>query len=206
MDKKQIIEQIKTNAANVYENLKPAELVEKSVACGEGKVTNTGALAADTGKFTGRSPKDKFTVADDLTNDTVWWGDINQKFNGEKFDQLVTKIVDHYKGKDIFIRDAIACADPRYSIKIKVVNESAYQNLFVHHMFIRPEESNTTDNPDWIILAAPSFMAVPDVDGTRSSNFSIIDFSKRIYIIGGSGYTGEIKKGIFTGLNFKQYT
>lgn len=200
MDKKQIIDQIKLNAGSVYENLKPEELVEKSVACGEGRVTDTGALAADTGKFTGRSPKDKFTVEDDLTRDTVWWGDINQKFTGEKFDGLVNKIIKHYEGKDIYIRDAVACADPRYSINIKVINESAYQNLFVHHMFIRPEE--VSNNPDWIILAAPSFMAVPAEDGTRSSNFSIIDFTKKIYIIGGSGYTGEIKKGIFTVLNF----
>ena len=101
MDKIKIINQIKENAASVFENLKPAELVEKSVACGEGKVTDTGALAADTGKFTGRSPKDKFTVADELTNDTVWWGDINQKFDGAQFDSLVHKIVKHYEGKDI---------------------------------------------------------------------------------------------------------
>jgi len=200
MNKKDIIDQIKRNAGNVYENLSPAELAEKSVACGEGRMTDTGALAADTGKFTGRSPKDKFTVADELTNDTVWWGDINQKFDGAKFDSLVHKIIKHYEGKDIFMRDAVACADPRYAINIKVINESAYQNLFVHHMFIRPEEIK--DNPDWIILAAPSFMAVPAEDGTRASNFSIIDFSKKIYIIGGSGYTGEIKKGIFTVLNF----
>lgn len=200
MTKKEIIDQIKSNAANVFENLGPAELAEKSVACGEGRMTDTGALAADTGKFTGRSPKDKFTVADSLTNDTVWWGDINQKFDGAQFDSLVDKIITHYEGKDIYMRDAVACADPRYSINIKVINESAYQNLFVHHMFIRPEE--ISENPDWIILAAPSFMAVPAEDGTRASNFSIIDFSKKIYIIGGSGYTGEIKKGIFTVLNF----
>lgn len=200
MNRKQIIEEIKSNAAQVFENLNPDQLVEKSVASGEGKVTDTGALAADTGKFTGRSPKDKFTVVDDLTRDTVWWGDINQKFDGAKFDSLVNQIMDHYKGKDIYIRDAVACADPRYSINIKVVNESAYQNLFVHHMFIRPEVLN--NDPDWIILAAPTFMANPEVDGTRSANFSIIDFTKKIYIIGGSGYTGEIKKGIFTVLNF----
>ena len=153
-------------------------------------------------KFTGRSPKDKFTVADSLTTDTVWWGDINQKFDEAQFDSLVNKIITHYEGKDIYMRDAVACADPRYAINIKVINESAYQNLFVHHMFLRPKAEEIAEHPDWIILAAPSFMAVPAEDGTRSSNFSIIDFTKKIYIIGGSGYTGEIKKGIFTVLNF----
>lgn len=202
MTKKEIIDQIKSNAASVFENLSPAELAEKSVACGEGRLTDTGALAADTGKFTGRSPKDKFTVADSLTNDTVWWGNINQKFEGAQFDKLVNKIITHYEGKDIYMRDAVACADPRYAINIKVINESAYQNLFVHHMFLRPEATDIAENPDWIILAAPSFMAVPAEDGTRASNFSIIDFTKKIYIIGGSGYTGEIKKGIFTVLNY----
>lgn len=205
MDKKQIIQKIKANASQVFENLTPAELVNKSVESGEGRVTDTGALAADTGTFTGRSPKDKYTVEDNLTRDTVWWGRVNQPFEGAKFDSLVNKIITHYENKDIYIRDAVACADPRYQINITVVNESAYQNLFVHHMFIRPDEvadNTVNEQSDWIILAAPSFMAMPAVDGTKSYNFSIIDFSKKIYIIGGSGYTGEIKKGIFTVLNY----
>jgi len=204
MNKNQIIEEIKKNAHGIFENLKPEQLVEKSVAAGEGKVTDTGALAADTGEFTGRSPKDKFTVADAKTNDTVWWGSINQKFDGTQFDNLVNKIINHYKGKDLYVRDAIACADPRFSINIKVVNESAYQNLFVHHMFLRPNQEELKNmETDWLILAAPTFFAVPEIDGTRQKNFSIINFTKKIYIIGGSGYTGEIKKGIFTVLNYE---
>ncbi len=204
MDKNQIILEIKNNAAKVYENLSPAELVERSVATGEGKLTDTGALAADTGKFTGRSPKDKFTVADDKTNDTVWWGNINQKIEPSQFDALVSKIMNHYAGKELYIRDAKACADTRYNMNIKVVNETAYQNLFVHHMFLRPDASEIANfEADWLILAAPSFMAVPAEDGTKAENFSIINFTKKIYIIGGSGYTGEIKKGIFTVLNYE---
>jgi phosphoenolpyruvate carboxykinase (ATP) len=190
-------------ASKTNKNLTLDQLLDSAVARGEGKITSTGALAGDTGKFTGRSPKDKFTVADSKTNDEVWWGNINQKFDGDKFDALLERVINHYEGKEIFVRDAYACADPEYRLKVRVVNETAYQNLFVHHMFIRPDASEIDAiDPDWVILAAPSFMAVPDRDGTRQENFSIINFTKKIYIIGGSGYTGEIKKGIFTVLNF----
>ncbi len=190
-------------ASKTHKNLNLQELLDAAVERNEGKITSTGALAADTGKFTGRSPKDKFSVEDDTTIDQVWWGEINQPFAPEKFDTLLEKVINHYEGKEIFVRDAYACADPQYRLKVRVVTESAYQNLFVNHMFIRPsaDEINNID-PDWVVLAAPSFMAVPDVDGTRQENFSIINFTKKIYIIGGSGYTGEIKKGIFTVLNF----
>lgn len=190
-------------ASKTNKNLTLDQLLESAVARGEGRITSTGALAGDTGKFTGRSPKDKFTVADAKTNDEVWWGDINQKFDADKFDALLERVIQHYEGKEIFVRDAYACADPEYRLKVRVVNETAYQNLFVHHMFIRPDKNEVDSiDPDWVILAAPSFMAVPDRDGTRQENFSIINFTKKIYIIGGSGYTGEIKKGIFTVLNF----
>lgn len=190
-------------ASKTNKNLTLNQLVEAAVSRGEGTMTSTGALAGDTGTFTGRSPKDKFSVYDDTTKDEVWWGGINQKFDADKFDNLLEKVLQHYKGKEIFVRDAYACADQRYRINVRVVNETAYQNLFVHHMFIRPSaaELNHID-PDWVILAAPSFLAVPERDGTRQENFSIINFTKKIYLIGGSGYTGEIKKGIFTVLNF----
>jgi phosphoenolpyruvate carboxykinase (ATP) len=190
-------------ASKTNKNLSLDQLIKAAVARNEGRITSTGALAGDTGKFTGRSPKDKYSVLDDTTRDEVWWGNINQPFEPEKFDALLERVIQHYKGKEIFVRDAYACADPEYKINVRVVNETAYQNLFVHHMFIRPEESELdTIDPEWIILAAPSFMAIPERDGTRQENFSIINFTKKIYIIGGSGYTGEIKKGIFTVLNF----
>ena len=190
-------------ASKTNVNLGVQELLDAAVARNEGKLTNTGALAADTGKFTGRSPKDKFSVLDDTTKDQVWWGEINQPYAPEKFDALLEKVINHYRDKEIFVRDAYACADPNYRLRVRVVNESAYQNLFVNHMFLRPDQSELNDiDPDWIVLAAPSFIADPAVDGTRQENFSIINFTKKIYIIGGSGYTGEIKKGIFTVLNF----
>jgi phosphoenolpyruvate carboxykinase (ATP) len=190
-------------AEKINFNLSKQELLDSAVERNEGIITDVGALAADTGKFTGRSPKDKFVVVDEATENTVWWGNINQKFKKENFNRLVEKILKHYEGKELFIRDAIACADSRYKTNVRVVTESAYQNLFVHHMFIRPskEEQEFLD-PEWVILAAPSFNADPEEDETRQGNFSIIDFTQKIYIIGGSGYTGEIKKGIFTVLNY----
>ncbi|MBR9859704.1 phosphoenolpyruvate carboxykinase (ATP) [bacterium] len=198
-----ITDRVIANSGKAHINLSMDELLAAAISRKEGTLTDKGALAADTGKFTGRSPKDKFTVEDDLTRDTVWWGDINQPYDKEKFDALLEKVIEHYEGKEIFVRDAYACADPNYRLNVRVVNESAYQNLFVHHMFLRPtEEEQKSIDPDWIILAAPSFMASPEVDGTRQENFSIIDFSRKIYLIGGSGYTGEIKKGIFTVLNY----
>ena len=121
-------------AANVNKNLTLDQLLSSAVARGEGKITSTGALAGDTGKFTGRSPKDKFTVADDTTTDEVWWGDINRKFDADKFDRLLERVINHYENKEIFVRDAFACADPEYRLKVRVVNETAYQNLFVHHV------------------------------------------------------------------------
>ncbi len=198
-----ITDRVISLASKVNINLSQAELIQAAVNRNEGTITDHGALAADTGKFTGRSPKDKFSVSDSKTEDIVWWGEINKRYDAEKFDILTEKVIAHYQGKEIFVRDAYACADEDYRMNVRVVNESAYQNLFVHHMFLRPNQSEIDSiDPDWIILAAPSFLADPEIDGTRQENFSIINFTKKIYLIGGSGYTGEIKKGIFTVLNF----
>lgn len=198
-----IVEKIISKASKVHRNLSPAELVEHAIGRGEGQLTSTGALAADTGEFTGRSPKDKFVVYDENTKDSVWWGDVNNRFESDKFDQLLEKVIAHYEGKEIFVRDAYACADDNYRLNIKVINETAYQNLFANNLFLRPSaEELKTQKHDWLIMAAPSFRAVPEIDGTRQHNFAITNFTKKIILIGGTGYTGEIKKGIFTVLNY----
>lgn len=198
-----IVEKIISKASKVHRNLSPAELVEHAIGRGEGHLTSTGALAADTGEFTGRSPKDKFVVYDENTKDSVWWGDVNNRFESDKFDQLLEKVIAHYAGKEIFVRDAYACADDNYRLNIKVINETAYQNLFANNLFLRPSaEELKTQQHDWLIMAAPSFRAVPEIDGTRQHNFAITNFTKKIILIGGTGYTGEIKKGIFTVLNY----
>jgi len=189
-------------ARNIYFQLTPAELVEEALKRDEGVLADNGALAIDTGEFTGRSPKDRFIVEDEITKDTVWWGKVNIKFDADKFDALLQKVTDYLTGRDIFVRDSCACANEKYHIDIRVATETAYQNLFVHHLFLRPEVINISTNPEWTIIAAPGFKADPKVDGTRQHNFSIINFSKKIILIGGTGYTGEIKKGIFSVLNF----
>ncbi|BAU56208.1 phosphoenolpyruvate carboxykinase (ATP) [Mucilaginibacter gotjawali] len=189
-------------AKHIYYQLTPSELIEEALKRNEGVLTDNGALAIDTGEFTGRSPKDRFIVEDDLTRDTVWWGKVNFKFDSAKFDTLLQKVCDYLSQRDIFVRDCCACANEKYHIDIRVITETAYQNLFSHHLFIRPEVINALLPPEWTIIAAPGFIANPEVDGTRQHNFSIINFSRKIVLIGGTGYTGEIKKAIFSVLNF----
>src|SRR6195952_3501439 len=189
-------------ATTVLYQLTPAELVEAALLRKEGVLSDTGALAIDTGEFTGRSPKDRFIVEDEVTRNTVWWGDVNLKFDAARFDALLHKVTEYLAGREIFVRDSSACANEKYHIDIRVITETAYQNLFVHHLFRRPEVANPASTPEWTIIAAPGFKADPEVDGTRQSNFSILNFHKKIILIGGTGYTGEIKKGIFSVLNF----
>jgi phosphoenolpyruvate carboxykinase (ATP) len=160
-------------------------------------------LAINTGEFTGRSPKDRFIVKDDITKDKVWWGDINIPFSSDKFDKLYDKVTAYLSEKEVYVRDSYACADKNYKLNIRLINEYPWSNMFAYNMFLRPttEELESFD-PEWLVVNAPGFMADPAVDGTRQHNFAILDFTKKIALIGGTGYTGEIKKGIFSALNF----
>lgn len=191
------------NVSAAYWNLSVAELVEEVIVKGEGELTDFGALAVDTGEFTGRSPKDKFVVCDAETENSVWWSDVNFKFDPEKFDKLYNRVTAYLAGKEVYVRDCYACADPRYRLNIRVVTESPYQSIFANNLFLRPTADEIPSlEKDWTILAAPGFKADKDVDGTRQHNFAIINFTKKIILIGGTGYTGEIKKGIFSVLNY----
>ncbi len=191
------------NVSAAYWNLTPAELVEETIVLGEGVLTDTGALAIETGEFKGRSPKDRFVVADEKTNDSVWWGDINIKFSPEKFDLLYDKVCAYLTGKEVYVRDSFACADKDFKLNVRVITEFPWQNLFAYNMFLRPTaEEVQTFEPEWTIIAAPGYFADPAKDGTRQHNFSILNFSKKVILIGGTGYTGEIKKGIFSVLNY----
>ena len=191
------------NVVAAYWNLPPAELVEEAILRGEGMLTDTGALAVDTGEFKGRAPKEKYTVCDKNTEGSVWWGDVNFKIEPELFDRLYNRVTAYLSGKEVYVRDAYACADPRYKLNVRVVTETPWHNLFVNCLFLRPTtEEILSMKPEWTILCAPDFKAVPEIDGTRKHNFSIINYTKKIILIGGSGYTGEIKKGIFTVLNY----
>lgn len=191
------------HVAAAYWNLTPAELVEEAVNRGEGTLVDTGALAADTGEFTGRSPKDRFVVCDETTEDSVWWGDVNIKFDSAKFDKLYDRVCAYLYGKEIFVRDAYACADPEYRMNIRVVTETAYHNIFANNLFLRPTRNEIENfSAEWTIINAPGFKADPAIDGTRQHNFAILNFTRKIILIGGTGYTGEIKKGIFGVLNY----
>lgn len=191
------------NVSAAYWNLNPAELVEETIIRGEGMLTDTGALAVDTGEFTGRSPKDKFVVFDEKTKDSVWWGDVNNKFDNAKFDLLYNRVTAYLSGKEVYVRDAYACADPTYRLNIRVVTEFPWSNLFANNLFLRPTQEEILNfSPEWTIINAPGYKATPAIDGTRQHNFAIINFTKKIILIGGTGYTGEIKKGIFAVLNY----
>ncbi len=193
-----------SSTGNVYANLSPSELVQISLERNLGTLSDTGALMIETGEFTGRSPQDKFTVEDELTRDSVDWNQFNQKFPKDKFEQLRLKMIDYLNGRDIFLQDNFACAHPNYRIGVRVVAELPWSAQFASNMFIIPTAEELVHfTPDWTIYNAPGFRANPSEDGTRQHNFSIIDFSRKIILIGGSGYTGEIKKSIFTILNFE---
>lgn len=189
--------------ANIRYQLSPDELHDITVEKGQGITASSGALAVNTGEFTGRSPKDRFIVKDNITRDRVWWSNINVPFEPDAFDKLYDKVVDYLSGKEIFVRDCYACADHDYNLNIRVVNEYPWSNLFVYNMFLRPNEEELTNfSPEWTVINAPGFHANPEVDGTRQHNFAILNFTRKIALVGGTGYTGEIKKGIFSALNF----
>jgi len=189
--------------ATVRYQLSADELHDVTLEKNLGKESSTGALAISTGEFTGRSPMDRFIVKDSITEDKVWWGNINLPFNADKFQALYDKVVNYLSNKEVFVRDSYACADEDYKLNIRVINEYPWSNMFAHNMFLRPTEDELKDfTPEWTVVNAPGFMADPAVDGTRQHNFAVLDFTRKIALIGGTGYTGEIKKGIFSALNF----
>lgn len=193
------------NTAFEYWNLTPEELIEEALVRGDGELADNGALCVNTGEFTGRSPKDKFMVMDDITRDTIWWeGSFNTPFEPGAFDALQKRMTSYLQGRELYVRDVFAGADPNYRVKVRVITETPWHNLFVYNMFIEPtNEERENFVPDWTVINAPSFHAVAAEDGTRQHNFSILNFTKKVALVGGSAYTGEIKKGIFTVLNFE---
>lgn len=190
------------NAIIKYQ-LEPDELHDIAIKKGQGVESSTGALAVNTGEFTGRSPQDRFIVKDDITKDKVWWSNINIPFDTDKFNSLYNKVTEYLSNKEVFVRDCYACADDDYKLNIRVINEYAWSNQFASNMFLRPTIEELTDfESEWTVVNAPGFRANPELDGTRQHNFAILNFTKKIALIGGTGYTGEIKKGIFSALNF----
>lgn len=190
-------------SARVHWNCSPAELYEEVLRRGEGVIADTGALMVDTSIFTGRAPKDKYVVKDELTEQTVWWGNINQPIPPDTFDEVYKEMITYLYDKELYARDGFAGADPKYRIGVRFVTTLAWQNLFCYNMFIRPTDEEIEQfEPDWVVIDAPEFRVDPKRFGIRSSNFAFVNFTKKQIIIGGTGYAGEIKKGIFSVLNF----
>lgn len=192
-----------TNTATQFWNLSPEELTQHTLDLKQGTLNDTGALVINTGEFTGRSPKDKFIVKDAKTENSVNWNNFNIPFEPTKFDALYDKVTKYLAEKNVYVRDAYACADPTYRMNIRVVTEFPWSNMFAYNMFLRPTAKEIqTITPEWTVICAPGFMAIAAEDGTRQHNFAILNFTKKCAIIGGTGYTGEIKKGIFSVLNY----
>lgn len=190
-------------SAKIHWNYSPAELYEQILKREEGELTDTGAIMVDTSAFTGRAPKDKYLVKDDKTANTVWWGDINQPVEPAVFDEVYDEMVKYLYSKELYVRDAYAGADPRYRMKVRFVNTQAWQSLFVYNMFLRPtEEELCSFDPEFVVLDAPEFTIDPKRFGLKHSNFALVNLSKKVILIGGSGYAGEMKKGIFSVLNY----
>src|SRR5215203_4806068 len=188
----------------VHENLPPARLVEAAVRRREGMLAGSGALVVKTGKRTGRSAKDKFVVEDDVTHDKVAWGATNKPFSSEAFEALLEKAT-RYLGnlEEFYVVDAYAGADPRYRLNVQVATEAAWHALFARQLFRRPSrEELDRFEPEWTVISVPGFLAEPEEDGTESETFVGIDFSRKVVLVVGTGYAGEIKKSIFTVLNF----
>jgi phosphoenolpyruvate carboxykinase (ATP) len=190
-------------SSRIHRNLSVPQLVAVSLARGESKLAANGALVAYTGARTGRSPKDKFTVQDERTRDRVNWGRVNQPFEAAKFDALLERVLDHLADRDLYSQDLFAGADTHYRLPVEIISEYAWHALFVRQLFLRPTPQElATHTPQFTVIAAPEFEGVPERDGTRSSTFILVDFTRGIILIGGTKYAGEMKKCIFGVLNF----
>ena len=189
--------------AKINYQLSPEQLHKITLEKGQGVESSTGALAVNTGKFTGRSPQDRFIVKDSITEDKVWWGNVNIPFDSDKFEKLLNKVTAYLSDKEIYVRDSYVCSEDKYRMNVRVVTEYAWSNLFCYNMFLRPSVAELESfEPNFTIICIPEFEADPKTDGTRQKNFTILNLTKKTILIGGTAYAGEIKKGIFSVLNY----
>ncbi len=190
-------------SAKEHWNYTPAELYEHILRRDEGMLADNGAIMVDTSAFTGRAPKDKYVVKDSKSENTVWWGEVNQDISPKVFDEIYDEMIKYLYNKELFVRDGFAGADPDYRLKVRFVNTLAWQNLFCYNMFLRPNRQELESFvPEFTVLDAPEFLVDPRRFGIRQSNFALVNLTKNIIIVGGSGYAGEIKKGIFSVMNY----
>ncbi len=183
-------------------NLSPADLVEHSLRRDEAKLADNGSIVGYTNR-TGRSPKDKFIVKDETTASPVAWGSVNVPFESDKFDALYDRVIEHLRGRELYVQDLFCGADPGYRLPVRIVNEYAWHNLFVRQLFLRPTaEELRSHHPEFTVIIAPEFKADPKRDGTNSEVFILLNFTRRTVLIGGTPYAGEMKKSIFSMMNF----
>ncbi len=190
--------------AKIYSNLSPAKLVEAALRRGEGELSSTGAVVVTTGKYTGRSPDDKFIVDTPAVHDDIDWGSVNRPISRENFNSIRDQVIQYLNDKEVFVFDGLAGADRKYTRKFRVINELASQNLFIHQLLVRPDESELESygDPDYTILVAPGFKCDPEKDHVNSEAAIMIDYEAHYIVIAGSGYAGEIKKSVFSTMNF----
>jgi phosphoenolpyruvate carboxykinase (ATP) len=192
-----------TDAKHVHHNLSAPVLVEEAVRNGEARLVSTGALSADTGKYTGRSPRDKFFVVRPESEGRIWWHPNNKRLSPQHFDQLLQKASAYIASNPVYVQDVVACADPAYRLRVRAVTAYAWHSLFVRHLFRNPTPRDLEDfEPDFTVVSLPAVHSDPESDGTRTDMFVAIDLGRRIVLIGGTEYAGEIKKSIFTALNY----
>jgi phosphoenolpyruvate carboxykinase (ATP) len=191
------------NIGSAYWNLPTPALYEQAIRRREGLVAHQGPLVVRTGHHTGRAPKDRFVIREPSSEANIWWGKVNQPFEQDKFLSMYRHLLAYLQGGDLFIQDCYAGADPTYRRRVRVITETAWHSLFAHNMFIRPAIEDLEDfKPDFTILQAPHFHADPNNDGTRSEAFIFLDFGRKLVLIGGTAYAGEIKKSVFTIMNY----
>lgn len=191
------------NVGRVYHNLSIAQLVEHALARGEGVIADNGALVVETGKYTGRSPKDKFIVDEPSSKDDIDWNKDNVSISQEKFEQLYQRVLSYVQGRDLYIFDGYVGADPKYRFGVRVITELAFQNLFAHQLFLRPTTAELSEHQvDFTVIAVPGLHGIPEIDNIRSETFILLNLAKKIVLIGGTRYAGEIKKSIFSLMNY----
>ncbi len=191
------------NLKNVYWNLPTPALYEEALKRNEGILSHLGPLVVRTGQFTGRSPNDKFVVDEPSSRDHIWWGKVNRPIEADRFDELHRRMTSYLQGKDVFVQDLWSGADPHYRMPVRIITQYAWHSLFVKNLFIQPTAEELSDmRPEFVVIDCPGFHAYPEVDHTHSDVFILVNFAKRIVLIGGTEYAGEMKKSVFTAMNY----
>src|SRR5207249_6256034 len=197
------LEQMSLKPEKIYRNLQVKKLIDIIIEKNEGTLAENGAISIKTGKYTGRSPDDRFIVDDKQTHDSVDWGKINHPFQEDKFDKIFEKMKRHVKGKEIFIFDGFVGADLDHRLSIRIITDHAWQSLFVRQLFIRPSATELQSHkPEYTLMALNEFKAISEVDGTRTEAFILLNYQKKIVLIGATPYAGEIKKSMFSVMNY----